>query len=70
MAENVAGGILTVTVDRVDGSAGAVSVDYATTNGTATAGSDYTAVPVTTLNFADGVLSQTFDVTIVNDIHL
>jgi len=67
VAENVAGGILTITVDRVGGSAGAVSVDYATADGTATAGSDYTAIPVTTLNIGDGVTSETFDITILDD---
>src|SRR5205814_4696084 len=30
---------------------GAASVDYATVDGTATAPSDYTAIPTTTLNF-------------------
>ena len=45
------GGTLTVTVDRVGGSAGAVSVDYATADGTATAGLDYTAASGT-LTFA------------------
>lgn len=66
VAEN--GGVLTVTVERVGGSAGAVSVDYATADGTATAaGLDYTAVPATTLNFADLQTSATFNVTILDD---
>ena len=64
VAEN--GGLLTITVTRTNGSSGAVSVNYATTNGTATAGSDYTA-GVGTLNFADGETSKTFTVTILND---
>ena len=34
----------TVTVSRTGGSQGAASVDYDTSNGTATAGQDYTAV--------------------------
>ena len=36
-------GPLTVTVNRTDGSFGAVSVNYTTANGTAVAGTDYTA---------------------------
>jgi hypothetical protein len=59
-------GSLTVTVDRVGGSAGAVSVDYATVDGTATVGSDYTAASGT-LNFASGVTSATFSITILED---
>ncbi|HEY0706259.1 MAG TPA: carbohydrate-binding protein, partial [Polyangia bacterium] len=37
------GGTLTVTVTRTNGSSGTVGVNYATSNGTATAGSDYTS---------------------------
>ena len=55
-----------VTVTRTGGSFGAVSVDYASSNGTATGGSDYTPVN-STLNFADGVMSGTFTVTILDD---
>ncbi len=59
-------GILTVTVNRVSGSSGAVSVAYATTNGTAVAGTDFTAASGT-LNWADGdATSQTFAVAISN----
>ena len=43
-----------------------MSVHYATSNGTATAGSDYTAASGT-LNFADGETSKTFTVTILDD---
>jgi Calx-beta domain len=46
-------GHATVTVERLDGSGGAVSVDYATSDGSATAGSDYTATSGT-LNWAAG----------------
>ena len=57
----------TVTVTRTGGSAGAVSVDYATADGTATAGADYTAANGT-VNFADGdATPQTFDITILDD---
>ena len=51
-------GPLAVTVTRTGGATGAVAINYATTDGTATAGTDY--FPGSgTLNFADGVLSQT-----------
>ena len=65
VAEN--GASVLVTVTRTGGSAGAVSVDYATGNGTALAGSDY-STRSGTLIFADGVTaSQTFSVPILND---
>ena len=57
---------VTVTVNRTGGSDGAVSIDYATSDGTATAGSDYTAKSGT-LNFAAGILSQSFNVTLTDD---
>ena len=61
------GGGVTITVTRTGGSDGAVSVDYATSDGTATAGSDYTATSGT-LNFADGdAASKTFTVAISQD---
>src|SRR5205814_5449476 len=44
----------------------ATSVNYATRNGTATAGADYTAVSAT-LSFASGETSKTFTVPITND---
>ena len=46
-------GTATIPVSRTGGSAGAISVNCATTNGTAIAGSDYTALS-TTLNWANG----------------
>jgi Calx-beta domain/Divergent InlB B-repeat domain/NPCBM/NEW2 domain len=47
------GGSATITVRRTGGSAGAVGVSLATSNGTATAGADYTAV-TQTVTFANG----------------
>jgi parallel beta-helix repeat protein len=58
---------VTITVTRTDGSNGAVSVDYATTDETATAGSDYTDA-TGTLNWGDGDASKkTFTVDIIDD---
>ena len=63
---NEGAGTVTFTVNRTGGSDGAVSVDFATANGTATAGADYVAQS-DTLNFADGVISQTITVAITDD---
>jgi hypothetical protein len=59
-------GMATVTATLSTASAMIVTVDYATSNGTATAGDDYTAASGT-LNFAPGQTSRTFDVTILDD---
>jgi len=61
-----AGGSATITATRSGGSAGPVTVDYLTANGSAQAGSDYTAA-AGTLTFGPGVLSQSFVVPIAND---
>ncbi len=61
-------GFATVTVRRINGTFGAVSVNYAaknSKNSTARAGRDYTAV-LGTLNFADGQTSATFDIPIID----
>ncbi len=66
VAEN--GGTITVTVDRVGASAGAVSVDYTTVDGTATAGSDYTGtVGPVTLTILAGEITQDFAIAILGD---
>ncbi|MGC1523654.1 MAG: Calx-beta domain-containing protein, partial [Steroidobacteraceae bacterium] len=60
------GGQLNVAVDRTGGSNGAVSVSYATSNGTATAGTDFTATSGT-LQWADGDTSaKTFSIPVSN----
>ena len=60
-------GQATVTVQRINGSDGAVAVDYSAAAGTATAGQDFTPTSGT-LNWANGDSgSKTFKVTIVND---
>ena len=54
----------TVTLDLASGET--VTVDYATANGTALAGSDYTAASGT-LTFAAGATSKTIDVLVTDD---
>jgi Calx-beta domain-containing protein len=56
----------TVTVTRSGGTASGVTVNYATSNGTASMGSDYTAA-AGILSFAAGVTSKTFTVPILPD---
>ena len=63
---NENGGSITITVNRTNGSTEAVAVNYATSNGSATAGSDYTATSGT-LNFAIGQTSNTFNIPILDD---
>jgi hypothetical protein len=64
---NENGGFATLTVIRANGAAGAVSVDYATTDsGTATASTDFTPV-AGTLVFLDGETTRTFTVAIQED---
>ena len=55
----------TVTLSAVSGKI--VTVDYATADGTATAGTDYTAISTTTLTFAAGETSKTVSVTVAGD---
>ncbi len=64
---NETAGTVTVTVSRVGGSNGALTVNYATADGTATDGSDYVGA-TGTLTWADGDSSdKTFTVTISDD---
>jgi C4-type Zn-finger protein len=61
------GGSASIIVKRINGSDGAVSVNYATSDGTATAGSDYIATSGT-LNWADGdAADKTFTIAITDD---
>lgn len=67
VSEGITTGIARISVTRVGGSGGALSVGYATGNGTAVAGSDYTAASGT-LIFADGDSApKTFTVPLIND---
>ena len=63
-------GSVTITVQRSDGSEGAASVAYTTSDGTATAGDDYTTA-AGTINWADNdSVDKTFVVTISDDLDL
>ena len=57
---------LPVKILRTGDVSGSVSVNYATSDGTATAGSDYTAMSGT-LTFAAGELTKTIFIPIIND---
>jgi uncharacterized delta-60 repeat protein len=59
-------GLASVIVQRTDGATGTVTVDYATSDGTATAGADYTPVSGT-LTFPDGQTSQTINIPLLDD---
>lgn len=57
---------VTLTVNRVAGSSGTVTVNYATNDGSANAGADYTAASAS-LSFADGETTRTITVAILDD---
>jgi CSLREA domain-containing protein len=59
-------GVVTITVVREGDLSGTSTVDYATSDDTATAGTDYTPASGT-LTFAPGQSSATFNVTILSD---
>jgi len=63
---NESAGPATMTVQRTQGSAGQVTVDYYSTDATARSNVNYTAVSGT-LVFADGQTNQTFTVPLLND---
>jgi len=65
VGENQGG--VTIRVNRIGGNQGVATVDYSSADGTAMAGSDYTAV-ASTLSWADGAAGQmTFVVAIADD---
>lgn len=66
VAEDVAGGIATIDVTLSAPNSNIVTVDVATVDGSAIAGSDYQAVSQV-LTFAVGVTLQSIDVPILND---
>ncbi|HKU76166.1 MAG TPA: FG-GAP-like repeat-containing protein [Pyrinomonadaceae bacterium] len=59
------GGVI-VTINRVDGATGVVNVDFETSNGTATAGSDYPAT-AGKLTFNQGETSKSLFIAFVSD---
>lgn len=61
------GGAAQLVVNRGGSSVGTATVDYATSNGTATQKSDYT-IKLGTLTFADGETTKTLEVPIVDDV--
>ena len=61
-----AGGSVTITLERIGGTDGAVVVNYATSDGSATAGSDYVAASGVKA-FGSGQTSKTVNVTINDD---
>jgi Leucine-rich repeat (LRR) protein len=66
---NEGDGSVTLTVTRSGDTQGAVSVDYATSDDSATAGSDYTHTS-DTLNWSDGDdADKTFPINIIDDNH-
>lgn len=60
-------GTVTVRLHRSSGYAGTVTVQYATSDGTATAGSDYTAASGTLTWNAFDTTEKSFNVTLLND---
>ncbi|PYM65633.1 MAG: hypothetical protein DMD79_04475, partial [Candidatus Rokuibacteriota bacterium] len=60
------GGSITIQVHRDAGNAGGVTVNYATSNGTAVAGVDYVATSGT-LTFGAGVNDKTFTISLINN---
>ena len=66
--EEGAGAVLAFAVTLSRAASGTLTVDYATSDGTATAGTDYTSVSGT-LTFTAGESSKTIEVTVLDDSH-
>ena len=66
--EEAVGAVLAFVVTLERAASGTVTVDYATADGTATAGADYTTTSGT-LRFAAGETSKTVSVTVLDDAH-
>jgi chitinase len=58
----------TFTITRSGNTSGSSTVSYRTTNGTATAGTDYSAVALTAVTYAPGETSKTVTVDVTGDI--
>lgn len=65
--ENAVGSNAVITVTRTGATLGSAFVNYATSNGTATAGADYTSV-IGQLTFTNGQTFATFVVPLINDL--
>lgn len=65
VSESVGNAVITVV--RTNGSTGPVSVQFASTNGSAIAGVDY-VMTNGFLNFSDGQTNKTFSVSVINDV--
>ncbi len=59
-------GTLNLTIERIDGTPGAITVNWSTSNGSATAGSDYSAAGGS-LPMASGETSAQVSVTLIDD---
>jgi uncharacterized repeat protein (TIGR01451 family) len=59
-------GLATITINRTGSTLGTITVNFTTSNGTASSGSDY-GLSAGTLTFAPGETSQTFTVPIIDD---
>ena len=66
--EEGAGAVLAFAVTLSRAASGTLTVDYATSDGTATAGTDYTSTSGT-LTFTAGESSKTIEVTVLDDSH-
>jgi Calx-beta domain/Carboxypeptidase regulatory-like domain len=63
-AEN--SGVAAITIDRVNGASGTITIDFATQNGTAIAGTDYTTT-TTQVTFLNGETLKTILVPLINN---